>query len=180
MSVRRRGEQTSTNGAVDMMDGEVPSTAPRRSILQDLAASEHRPRRSNHGGFDRIELSEEEKLTIQKYEGYPLIQSLLRYERVRRTSFRDDGKAQMQYPLSTEGWIATLLVIRGRALGTVVLPWTFVVLHAVGYTLFMEFLFGYDASNTSIWSSWDIFLGLALSSTLAFLLVFRLQRGAGT
>jgi len=153
-----------------MMDGEAP-----RTILQDLTASEHR-----HGGFDRIELSEEEKLTIQKYEGYPLIQSLLRYERVRRTSFRDDGKAQMQYPLSTEGWIATLLVIRGRALGTVVLPWTFVVLHAVGYTLFMEFLFGYDASNTSIWSSWDIFLGLALSSTLAFLLVFRLQRGAGT
>ena len=91
-----------------------------------------------------------------KYATFPLVQSMLQNEVTRTNSLKEQGKNQINYPLSSDGWASSLFIIRGRALDWMVLPWLLVVGHAVLYTMLQELLFNTDASKRQT-DTWEIF-----------------------
>ena len=120
-----------------------------------------------------------------KYDRFPLLQSLLLYESIRNDAFDQDGRNPLTYPKSNEGWISTLLVLKGRALDRILFPWTFTVGHAILYTCLQQLVFPQIIAQRQaadgamlIANWWEVFLGVVLNSTLVFLLVFRLNRAA--
>jgi hypothetical protein len=88
------------------------------------------------------------------YDGHPLVQSMLRHQTQRTKSLQDEGKCQINYPKSSDGWIPTIFIVRGRALDWMVLPWTVIVLHATVYTIVQEIVF--EATERDM-ESWEIF-----------------------
>ena len=136
-----------------------------------------------------------------KYESFPLVQSMLRHEETRTNSLKEQGKYQINYPLSSDGWISSIFIVQGRALDWMIGPWLIVVGHAALYTTLQEILFNTESSKRET-DTWEIFFryechalfvryavlilyvlipveySLSLNSTLAFLLVFRLNRAA--
>jgi hypothetical protein len=91
-----------------------------------------------------------------KYTSFPLVQSMVHYEVTRTNSLKEQGKHQINYPQSTDGWVSTLFIIRGRALDWMIVPWLLVVGHAVLYTTLQELLFNTDASKRQS-DTWEIF-----------------------
>jgi putative membrane protein len=113
---------------------------------------------------------------LLKYESYPLVHSMIRCEQTRNSEMKEEGKNQILYTKSTDGWIRSLFMIRGRALDWIWFPWTFISLHVIAYTAIQETI-GHPAERNLL--SWEIFFGILLNSTMSFLLVFRLNRAAG-
>jgi len=117
-----------------------------------------------------------EKPHVEDYSGFPLLQSMLKYEKERTSFLSEEGKMQFNCPKSTAGWVRTLFILRGRALDWVAFPWCFVVLHATLYTaLDQRYDIGFKEESLDDWRTLFTF---ALNATLGFLLVFRLNRAA--
>ena len=91
-----------------------------------------------------------------KYEFFPLVQSMLRHEVTRTNSLKEQGRHQINYPQSTDGWAASIFIIRGRALDWMIVPWLLVVGHATIYTVLQEVLFNTDSSKRET-DTWEIF-----------------------
>lgn len=89
----------------------------------------------------------------------------------------EDGKKQIDYPKSSDGWVKTLFVWEGRALEKIRFPWALVTANAIMWTFVAEYMNVDDRTDIDF-SSYESFFGLILSSSLAFLLVFRLNRSA--
>jgi putative membrane protein len=106
------------------------------------------------------------------------VQSMLRFEKIRNKAFQTDGRAQIEYPKSNVGWFKSLMLVKGRAFDLIVWPWAFSTLHATIYTCIQELAYGGMIDRVFLLESWETFFSLVLSSTLAFLLVFRLNRAA--
>jgi putative membrane protein len=87
-----------------------------------------------------------------------------------------DGKKQLLYPKSTDGWLKTFFVLEGRALDRIIMPWILVTLNAVAWTLAAE-MYDTDFRESNL-AAFESIFGLILSSSLSFLLVFRLNRSA--
>jgi putative membrane protein len=94
----------------------------------------------------------------------------------REHALKEDGKKQMNYPMSNDGWLTTLFIVEGRALDRIWLPWLLVTMNAIIWTLLREIKLTEEEERDL--SSYEIFFGLVLNSSLAFLLVFRLNRSA--
>jgi hypothetical protein len=92
--------------------------------------------------------------TETRYESYPLVQSILQQERTRTNSLKEQGKNQINYPQSTDGWISSVFIIRGRALDWMINPWMFVVGHATLYTILQQLYFR-NTNNQN--ETWEIF-----------------------
>jgi hypothetical protein len=75
------------------------------------------------------------------YEAHPFVQSMLRHESTRTKSLMEQGKNQMNYPQSSDGWLTSIFMIQGRALDWMIYPWLFVVGHATLYTVVQELFF---------------------------------------
>lgn len=75
------------------------------------------------------------------YDGYPLVQSMLRHHTTRTLSLKDGGKSQPSYTNGRDGWISSIFIIHGRALDWMVLPWCVVVAHATIYTVVNEVVY---------------------------------------
>jgi hypothetical protein len=86
-----------------------------------------------------------------RYEGYPLAQSMLRYQKTRTASLEEEGKHQIQYHKSNDGWIRSIFIIRGRALDSMVLPWVVAVLHATVYTAVQEVVYDSPKRDSGSW-----------------------------
>ena len=121
-----------------------------------------------------------------EYECYqhshPFVYAMLKGEEKRRRQLRQEGAKQMNYPSSANGWLKTLVIWEGRAMGFVMGAWCIVVGHAVIYTCLTELVLNDNdawqhVTNNEL-SSWDTFFGIALNATLSLLLVFRLNRAA--
>jgi len=120
------------------------------------------------------------------YDGFPLVQALMATEAKRTASLTKEGAKQMTHPKSNTGWIRSLFVFEGRALDRILLPWTIVTLNAVAWAVVYEetdfriFNYGDDDGRASSPKMDDIegVLELVLTTTMAFLLVFRLNRSA--
>jgi predicted membrane chloride channel (bestrophin family) len=80
----------------------------------------------------------------------------------------------MNYTKSNDGWLKTLFVFEGRALDKYAGALLFVTANAVIWTCTAEELFPEPDSETT--QPYENFFSLVLSTTLAFLLVFRLNR----
>lgn len=85
------------------------------------------------------------------YVNYPLVLSMLSHEAVRTASLTHEGKDQITYPLSSDGWIRTIFIVRGRALDWMILPWTVVVVHATIYTVMQEIIVDLEQRNMETW-----------------------------
>lgn len=110
------------------------------------------------------------------YEELTLNETMKKFESERSTELKREGKMQMNYTKSTDGWIATLFIIQGRAIDWMIFPWIFATLHATIYTVVQEmWVIRIEQDMTS----WEVFFSFVLNSTLSFLLVFRLNRAAG-
>ena len=96
-----------------------------------------------------------------KYESFPLVQSMLRHEETRSNSLKEQGKLQINYPLSSDGWSKSIFIIWGRALDWMIWPWIIVVGHATLYTILQELLFNTDASKRET-DTWEIFFRYAM------------------
>jgi hypothetical protein len=90
-----------------------------------------------------------------QYASYPLVQSMLRHEPTRTASLKEQGKDQINYPLSTDGWVSSIFIIRGRALDWMICPWLLVVGHATLYTVIHKLYF--DSNTRRETHTWEIF-----------------------
>jgi putative membrane protein len=158
--------------------GRGPRARMIKESVGDVDVEQQTSSESESGQPSSSSLSspEKEEEIEPYYENYPLLQSLLRFEKTRNDAFKEEGHLQMDYPLSTSGWYQTLFIIKGRALDWMIAPWVVVVLHATLYTLFQELWFPQLQQDTM--QTWNPFFTFVLSSTLSFLLVFRLNRAA--
>ena len=131
---------------------------------------------------EKDEEDDEDEDDEDKYKNYPLVQSLIETESIRTVTFMKAGSKQMKYPKSNAGWRITLLTCEGRALDRIVLPWFLVTLNSIIWTIV------YEKSPTikgmmvlqelPAKENLQGFLTIVLNTTMAFLLVFRLNRSA--
>jgi hypothetical protein len=87
------------------------------------------------------------------YEAHPFVQSMLRHETTRTKSLTEQGKNQMNYPQSGDGWFTSIFMIQGRALDWMIYPWLFVVGHATLYTVVQELFFDERNRETDTWEN---------------------------
>jgi putative membrane protein len=111
-----------------------------------------------------------------KYVDFPLVCGLLVHQRSRIAALEKDGKKQIEYTKSNDSWLRTLLVLEGRALDRILFPWILVTANAIVWTLIVEHYF--EERTETDFSHFENFFSLVLNSSLAFLLVFRLNRSA--
>jgi hypothetical protein len=95
------------------------------------------------------------------YERHPLVQSMLRHERARTASLEEEGKLQINYPKSNEGWVSSIFIIQGRALDWSFWPWLFAVLHATVYTVVQQVAYADHEAGSENVGSWEIFFRYA-------------------
>lgn len=103
-----------------------------------------------------------------------LLQSLAENETTRTNHLNLEGKAQITYQQSTDGWIPTVFLIKGRALDHVYCMWILVVLNSIIAIVLQQHAIKYQRDI----SSWELFFSFVLNATLSLLLVFRLNRAA--
>ncbi len=148
-----------------------------------------RKRRGKHGDDCSMSSSTDDKDNMEKrissYEGFPLVQSMLASEEKRTTALNKEGSKQIRYPKSNSGWFRSLFVLEGRALDRIFLPWLLVTLNAAAWAVaydkldFRDQAASYSYDPTIIRRNYiEGVLELVLTSTMAFLLVFRLNRSA--
>jgi putative membrane protein len=107
---------------------------------------------------------------------YPLLFSMMSHEKTRTSALEEEGKLQILRPKSNEGWIKTLFILDARALDLIIFPFTITLLHTSVYTILQEVVYNMDEEGKH--ESWGDFFGYVMNATLAFLLVFRLNRAA--
>jgi predicted membrane chloride channel (bestrophin family) len=106
-----------------------------------------------------------------------LLDSMIKFEEIRTNSLKNEGKAQIKCVSPSSGWIATIFLIRGRALDNILHPFLVVVAHATIYTTVQELYL--RPSGKLVNENLQSFHTFVLNSVLSFLLVFRLNRAAG-
>ncbi|KAG7337247.1 bestrophin, RFP-TM, chloride channel [Nitzschia inconspicua] len=131
------------------------------------------PSRENIEGSYNESFSFENDIQV-KYSGFPLVRDMMLSEATRTAALESDGYKQMSYTKSTDGWFRTLFVFEGRAMDRTGWALAIVTLNAIVWTVIAEnFL---PESNRDALEPYENFFSLVLSTTLAFLLVFRLNR----
>jgi hypothetical protein len=98
--------------------------------------------------------SPKNKNVFQEYDAYPLVQSMLLHEISRTACLKEQGKTQMNYPQSSDGWVPCIFIVEGRALDWIIFPWLLVVGHAAVYTVIQELFFADFRRDND---SWEIF-----------------------
>ena len=131
------------------------------------------------GGWRQAKSARNAAVFIQevetKYADFPLVRGLMVHQRTRIAALEKDGRKQIEYTKSNDSWLRTLLVWEGRALDRIYFPWFLVTVNAIAWTIFVENVL--DERETEF-SHFENFFALVLNSSLAFLLVFRLNRSA--
>lgn len=97
------------------------------------------------------------------YTNFPLAQSMLLHEDTRSASYIQEGRRQIQYPMSTDGFFTTLFIVQGRALDWMILPWTLMTMHSVIYTILQETIF--EGIHREM-RSWELFYRCAHQNIL--------------
>jgi putative membrane protein len=95
---------------------------------------------------------------------------------LRTAALEEDGKKQIFYPKSNDGWLKTIFVMEGRAIDRFLVPWIIVSANAVIWTVFTEEVLSERIEVE--FSTYENFFSVVLNTSLAFLLVFRLNRSA--
>jgi len=116
---------------------------------------------------------------ILKYEGFPLIQSMLREEHTRSKAHLKSGAFIAKSVKGNASWLRTIFVCRERAIDVIWFPWLIITLNATLWTLLLRYIPALSSPEDVLPS--DMFTTvypLILTTCLSFLLVFRLNRAA--
>mmetsp|Transcript_23807 Transcript_23807/g.34127 ORF Transcript_23807/g.34127 Transcript_23807/m.34127 type:complete len:419 (+) Transcript_23807:21-1277(+) len=136
---------------------------------------------TNHDSYDEIVNSfvdMDHKMndpSLSKYQNYPFLQSMLRSESSREYALKT-ATGYQQFVKSSHPWFETIFIIKERAIERFAAPLALCTLNAVVcYHLSLIFPVVASALTTleMFWSSVD---SQVFSTTLAFLLVFRINR----
>jgi putative membrane protein len=187
------------------LENKMPSSSsqtPRR-VSTPILPVHHAGSSARANGNTGSSVPEEEIVfaASDQYNGFPLVQSMMATEARRTAALTREGSKQMKYCKSNAGWLRSIFVLEGRALDRIFLPWLIVTLNAVAWAVVYDrtgirenngnnglqddtWAFVEEAVQES--SSVEIIrrnyiegaLELILTTTMAFLLVFRLNRTA--
>ena len=177
----------------DFQDGKRHSGGlETTSILQDTAEAFHNIstrfgfshnkdlNKENGGGNKnheaRIRAMNHVRLKVGLYQNYPLANAILRGSDAREKALRRGGHKQMNHVRGTDGWWRSMLVVEDRAMDNYLGPWLVILLNAVGACLLTD-VGGIDLPQDLL-EHWDTVYSMVLKTSLAFLLVFRLNRCA--
>jgi len=128
------------------------------------------------GGGWRDKKNDASDVDLNFYKDHPLLQSMIDGDKTRRAYLENNGKIQINYTKSNDGWFKTLAVWQGRALDRIIGPWLLLTLNAIIWTVVFEIhVQEWDQESNDGWAS---FYSIMLNTTLSFLLVFRLNRAA--
>uniref|UniRef100_A0A7S1VRX8 Bestrophin homolog n=1 Tax=Grammatophora oceanica TaxID=210454 RepID=A0A7S1VRX8_9STRA len=116
------------------------------------------------------------RLNLGLYGTYPLAKALLKHAAKRHAFLKQMGHKQIRSVKGTDGWFASILLWDARALDNVIWPWCVLMLNCIVCTTLVQYL-GWDLNDSHL-QSWDTTYSLVLKTSLAFLLVFRLNRVA--
>jgi len=115
--------------------------------------------------------------SVDNYDGYSLIQSMLMEEATWSEAFAAGDKKIRQSVKGNDSWFRTVFVLRERALDKFIVPWVVCTVNA-----FLWQVLSYTGVTESfmVWSgvTKDASQSVVLSTALGFLLVFRLNRVA--
>ncbi|CAB9499612.1 UPF0187 protein [Seminavis robusta] len=116
------------------------------------------------------------RLSVGLYKGFPLAQSLLKGSPARERILKEHGIKQTDHIKGTDGWMKSMCAWEPRAIDNFLVPWMIVTANALVTTLLNEV--GGVSFNYEALGHWDTVYSLVLKTSLAFLLVFRLNRCA--
>ena len=116
------------------------------------------------------------RLSTGLYKGYPLAQALLKGAPAREKILKEHGVKQTNHIKGTDGWMKSMCAWEPRAIDNFIMPWAIVTVNAVITTLLHKV--GGVSFDYEIMAHWDTVYSLVLKTSLAFLLVFRLNRCA--
>jgi len=112
----------------------------------------------------------------ERYKDYPFVLALIHGRQNRKTAFSQSGKMINSGLKSNGNWLRTVFTLRARAIDVFFVPWMLVTVNASLWTFLIKVPLKekFDIST----DSWDTLYSLFLTTALAFLLVFRLNRVA--
>lgn len=90
-----------------------------------------------------------------KYGEYPLLRSLLINQTKRNAALQWEGRHQIEFPQSNEGWWKTIWMVRGRGIDYLIWPWSLCVLHSIAYVVAIDYLDMLQPATTSL-SGWEV------------------------
>mmetsp|Transcript_8461 Transcript_8461/g.20368 ORF Transcript_8461/g.20368 Transcript_8461/m.20368 type:complete len:446 (+) Transcript_8461:146-1483(+) len=165
---------TRLNSLSDFQDGG-PSHQ-RRSSLQfsfrstfnnNTANPERLAKENDMNGFRQF---------VGLYKNFPLADDVLKGASYRQEAFKESGKKQLNHVRGTDGWFRSMLTLEVRAIDNYFPAWLMVTLNAL-LASFLSEVFEMKMGHAII-KHWDTVYSLVLKTSLAFLLVFRLNRCA--
>jgi len=110
------------------------------------------------------------------YKDFPFVRALIHERQNRKTAFSQSGKVINSGLKSNGNWLRTVFTLRARAVDVFFVPWILVTVNASLWTFLIKVPLK-EKFNISP-DSWDTLYSLFLTTALAFLLVFRLNRVA--
>mmetsp|Transcript_17810 Transcript_17810/g.44437 ORF Transcript_17810/g.44437 Transcript_17810/m.44437 type:complete len:498 (-) Transcript_17810:69-1562(-) len=119
---------------------------------------------------------DEVRWKVGLYQNFPLANGILRNSQKRETALMKSGDKQMNHVRGTDGWWLSMLVIEDRAMDNYLGPWITILLNAALACLLAK-VWSVQLPEQSI-AKWDTIYSMVLKTSLAFLLVFRLNRCA--
>mmetsp|Transcript_26155 Transcript_26155/g.72991 ORF Transcript_26155/g.72991 Transcript_26155/m.72991 type:complete len:502 (-) Transcript_26155:208-1713(-) len=114
------------------------------------------------------------RCSLGLYRDYPLANSILSNAAVREKALKFSGKKQLNHVRGTDGWWRSMLVLEVRAIDNYFNVWCVIFFNAI-FASVLGMIFGVHLANATL-AQWDTVYSLVLKTSLAFLLVFRLNR----
>jgi len=112
----------------------------------------------------------------ERYKDYPFVLALICGRQNRKAAFTKNGKVICSGVKSNDSWLKTVFTLRARAIDVFFLPWILVTVNTSLWTFLVQVPL--KGKFTISPDSWDTLYSLFLTTALAFLLVFRLNRVA--
>lgn len=119
---------------------------------------------------------DEKRWSIGLYANHPLANDLLKDSKPREIALKRAADKQLNHVRGTDGWWRTMLVIEDRAMDNYLGAWLIIILNAFVACL-LSVVYEVQLPEETL-EQWDTAFSLVLKTSLAFLLVFRMNRTA--
>jgi putative membrane protein len=177
----------------DFQDGRRFSAAENTTILQDTVTvfqnvtaklgflQPPQPPKKKSGSKTKKNQNSERamnhvRLGVGLYKNFPLAHATLEGSEKREAALKESGHKQMNHVRGTDGWWRSMLVIEDRAIDNYLGPWILICANALLACLLTKV--GNVRLPEETLLHLDTVYSLVLKTSLAFLLVFRLNRCA--
>eukprot|EP00934_Nitzschia_sp_Nitz4_P006552 Nitzschia sp. Nitz4//scaffold58_size112336//30470//31967//NITZ4_004023-RA/size112336-augustus-gene-0.2-mRNA-1//1//CDS//3329554959//6542//frame0 len=170
---RRRSKNLSHNSSfADFQDG-CPAVRETEILFNSLSMI---ARGNNGKDIHKETKMNDVRHAVGLYVNYPLANDILAGANKREQSFKAGGAKQMNHVRGTDGWFRSMMVLEVRAFDNYILPLFVIFLNSLFAALLSEV--GGVKMSSEVLVFWDQVFSTVVKSSLAFLLVFRLNRCA--